>query len=170
MENLFFFLATSLAFRLSTTRQCKQRLIGNTGCSALLYAQPHELNPVKTASGDDLYFYEYRNKAVTYGIILINGTEDRDLLIATEMLSHYIDKLQTPLFVKHSIGASRETDYYGTEQSILHDFWQDDEGQDWQVKGYTNGQQMAVLYVKNIAEADSDSIDEYLDSFHFLEG
>jgi hypothetical protein len=47
------------------------------------------------------------------------------------------------------------------------DYWQDADGIDWKAKGWTNGQTLAVLYVKNINEVPVERQDFFLDSFEF---
>ena len=47
------------------------------------------------------------------------------------------------------------------------EYWQDDEGNDWKVKGWTNGRFMALLYVKNFTEESIKEVDEFLNSFRF---
>jgi hypothetical protein len=47
------------------------------------------------------------------------------------------------------------------------DYWQDEEGLDWKVKGYTDGRIIAVLYVKNINDISVEKQDKFLDSFCF---
>ena len=167
MENLLFFLATSLAMRINTQRKLQQQYIGTTGCSALLYAQQDDLNKVKTASGDDLYFHEHKSKGVSYGMILVEMQDDHDLVIATEMLISYIDKLRSPLSIMHRVGITKDIDWNTTESSTILDYWQDKKGADWKIKGYTNGRQLAVLYVRNIGQVDVKKQDQFLDSFHF---
>jgi hypothetical protein len=45
------------------------------------------------------------------------------------------------------------------------DYWQDEDEMDWKVKGYTDGQIIAVLYVKNINQSTVEQQDLFLDSF-----
>jgi hypothetical protein len=48
----------------------------------------------------------------------------------------------------------------------LTDYWQDSQGVDYKVKGYTNGRVLAILFVRNISQLDVSLQDQYLDSFH----
>lgn len=167
MENLLFFLATSFVLRLSTSRKFKNYFIGDTGCSALLFANEEEFERSVTASGDALYFHEFAERTVSYGIICIQLKESSSLKEATEMLVTYLNKLRTPFGVLHHAGIQRDTDWNSSQSKTMMDYWQDGYGRDWKVKGYTNGRVLAVLYVKDIANVEVTKHDLFLDSFHF---
>lgn len=168
MENLFIFLATSFAIRrLSAPRKFKNCRIGDTGCSALLFAGDEGLNTTQTRNGDDLYFHEYTENKVTYGLICIRLNKSYELDAARELLSVYLRKLKAPFHVAHNTGISADEDWNQDHSASLLDYWQDKRRLDWKVKGYTDGRHMAVLYVKNIGHTDVNKQDLFLDSFHF---
>lgn len=166
MENLILLLATSFFFRLSSNRTIKNHLIGNTGCSALL-ASDDELEPSTTASGDQLYFHEFREKKVTYGMICVKMNQEYSYAEAEVMLRTYIDQLRGPFYILHNTGIHNDADWNSESSKTIVDYWQDCYKKDWKVKGYTNGKVLAVLYVKNIGHADVTKQDHFLDSFHF---
>ena len=168
MENLFIFLATSFALRrLSGPRKIRNCFIGNTGCSALVFAGDNDFNYTVTRTGDDLFFHEYREKKVSFGIICIRLNKEYNLQSAEELLKIYINKLRKPFHIKHNTGLIKDDDWNQVSSSTLTDYWQDQKRMDWKVKGYTNGNYMAVLYVKNIGHTDVNKQDLFLDSFHF---
>ncbi|MBO9684576.1 MAG: hypothetical protein J7502_18230 [Flavisolibacter sp.] len=166
MENLILFLATSLVFRFSSSKKIKLQFIGNTGCSALLSSN-NNLDSTVTQSGDQLYFHEFKDRNVTYGMICIDMNEQYSLAEAEEMLRSYIDKLRGPLYILHNTGIHEDADWNSETSKTIVDYWQDYSKKDWKVKGYTNGKTLAVLYVKNIGNADVRKQDFFLDSFHF---
>ena len=166
MENLILFLATSLVIRFSSSKKIKLQFIGNTGCSALV-SSDNKLESTLTQCGDQLYFYEFKDKNVTYGMICVDMNEQYSLTEAGEMLRSYIDKLRGPLYILHNTGIHEDTDWNSETSTTIVDYWQDCNKKDWKVKGYTNGKTLAVLYVKNIGHADVKSQDFFLDSFHF---
>lgn len=165
MENLILFLATSFLFRLSTSQKVKNQLIGTTGCSALLASE--ELDISTTESGDKLYFHEFKERKVSYGIICVQMNEEYNLEQASEMLRTYIEKLRGPLYILHNTGIQEDADWNSKNSRSIVDYWQDGEKKDWKVKGYTNGKILAVLYVKNISHVAVSKQDFFLDSFHF---
>ena len=166
MENLILFLATSLVFRLSSSKRLKNQLIGNTGCSALLAADT-ELECSPTQSGDRLFVHEFKESNVTYGMICVEMNSDHSLEEAETMLRSYIDQLRGPFYILHNTGILEESDWNTEASRTIADYWQDSHKKDWKVKGYTNGKVLAVLYVKNIGNVDVRKQDLFLDSFHF---
>jgi hypothetical protein len=166
MENLFFLLATSFASRFITPRKFKVQVIGNTGCSALLFSDSG-LECTKTESGDQFYFYESVQKDVTYGMICIHLQEDYSMPDAVEMLNSYITKLKGPFYILHTTGLRQIADWNSATTTVFTDYWQDSNQEDWKIKGYTNGKVLAILYVKNIGHAATEKHELFLDSFHF---
>ena len=165
MENLLLFLATSFIFRLSSSQKVKNQIIGTTGCSALLASE--ELDISKTESGDKLYFHEFREKRVSYGMICVEMNEEYNLDESIEMLRAYVEKLRGPLYILHNTGIQEDSDWNSDQSRTIVDYWQDCDKKDWKVKGYTNGKILAVLYVKNISHVEVGRQDLFLDSFHF---
>ncbi|HWJ92337.1 MAG TPA: hypothetical protein VNR87_14575 [Flavisolibacter sp.] len=166
MENLIFLLATSFALRLSSSKKFKNFFIGDTGCSALLLSSS-DVQRTKTVSGDHLYFSEFNESKVGYGLICIHLKQECDLNEASEMLHSYMEKLRGPFYVLHNTGIQKDVDWNTDCSKTLVDYWQDADKQDWKVKGYTDGRFMAVLYVKNISQVEVRKQDLFLDSFHF---
>ncbi len=167
MENLFFLLATSLAIRLSYTKKLRNYKIADTGCSALLFSGKRRFKQTKTDSGDNLYFNEFCQKAITYGVICIQMKEWYDLDKALKMLGGYINKLKGPFYILHQTGLQKDVDWNTISSRTLVNYWQDGDKTDWKIKGYTNGKFIAILYVKNITQLDVGQQDLFLDSFHF---
>ena len=141
-------------------------MIGNTGCSALLTTDSM-LDSTPTQSGDHLYFHEFKENNVSYGIICVQMNTDHSLAEAEAMLREYIDKLKAPLHILHNTGIHDEADWNTETSRTVADYWQDRHKKDWKVKGYTNGKVLSVLYVKNIGNVDVKKQDFFLDSFHF---
>ena len=166
MENLLLFLATSLVIRFSSSKRIKLQFIGNTGCSALLSSN-NKLDCTLTESGDQLFFHEFTDKTVTYGMICIKMNQEYSLAEAEEMLGAYIEKLRGPFYILHNTGIDDDADWNSETSKTIVDYWQDSNKKDWKVKGYTDGKRLSVLYVKNIGNVDVKKQDLFLDSFHF---
>lgn len=166
MENLILFLATSFVIRFSSSQRIKLQTIGNTGCSALL-SSAGSLDSTLTQSGDRLYFHEFKDTGVTYGLICVHMQDEYKLADAEQMLKSYIEKLRGPFYILHNTGLHDDADWNSETTSTIVDYWQDCSKKDWKVKGYTDGKTLAVLYVKNIGHVDVKKQDLFLDSFHF---
>ncbi len=167
MENLLFLLATSIVLRNTYPRRFKNYFIGNTGCSALMFSGKRKFDYTETETGDEIYFNEFNDKNITYGIICIRLQDEFELEDSAAMLRAYVNKLKGPFFILHSTGLQKEADWNSAITYSAIDYWQDGDGQDWKVKGYTDGRFMSILYVKNISEVDVARQDLFLDSFHF---
>ena len=166
MENLILFLATSFVIRFSSSKRTKLQYIGNTGCWALLCSD-NKLDFNLTQTGDRLYFQEFKDKGVTYGMICVQMNDQYELYEAEEMLRSYVEKLKGPLYILHNTGIHDAADWNSEATRTVVDYWQDCSKKDWKVKGYTDGRTLAVLYVKNIGHVDVKKQDLFLDSFHF---
>ena len=166
MENLILFIATSLVIRFSSSKRIKLQFIGDTGCSALV-SSDNRIDSTLTQAGDRLYFHEFRDRNVIYGIICVQMNHEYSLTEAEEMLRSYIDKLRGPFYILHNTGIHDDADWNSETSKTVVDYWQDSHKKDWKVKGYTDGKTLAVLYVKNIGNVDVKKQDLFLDSFHF---
>jgi hypothetical protein len=167
MENLIFLLMTSFAVRLSPAKKLKNYKIGDTGCTALLFPGNHGFDRTTTTTGDLMYFHESRKDDATYGIICIQLLEKYGKEEASHMLSSYIGKLKEPFSILHQTGIQDDMDWNTDDSITFVDYWQDQDQKDWKVKGYTNGEVMAILYVQNISHVAASQLDHFLDSFHF---
>lgn len=165
MENLLLFLATTFVLRLSSTRKFKKEFIEETGFSVMQLSPYPEYSTSKTSCGDELYFNESIEDETTYGIICIHLNKPYDIGTAETLLTHYINKLKKPFHIRHNVGIQSDFDWNHESTKAVCDYWQDAKGKDWKIKGYTNGEIMAILYVKNIAEISVAKQDLFLDSF-----
>ncbi len=94
MENLFLFLATSLVLR-ATTPGFKRYIIC-PGCSTLLNSGARTLHVRHTKDGDRLFFNEYAEDGVIYGMICIEMKEVYALEQAENILVHYMNRVRKP--------------------------------------------------------------------------
>lgn len=169
MENLIMFLATTIVLRISSSSRAtmKKFLIGDTGCSVYTFSGENDFDTTMTLTGDRMYLHDYTENGVTYGVICIHMKEQYAVDEAEELLKKYMGKLKGSLFVLHDTGIMDAHDYNSISTISLENYWQDVEGIDWKVKGYTNGKVLSVLYVKNISQAEIKKQEFFLDSFHF---
>jgi hypothetical protein len=166
MENLILLLTASLVLYKSS-KKYKKILIGDTPCS-VHFSPEASFDHTKSEDGDDLYFSEHVEKGITYGILCAQLVETLPLEEAEDVTTAYLGRLRKPFYALHSTGITPCPVYKGTSAIIrLEDYWQDQDGCDWKVKAYTDGATIAVLYVKNIAEGETEKHDAFLNSFSF---
>jgi hypothetical protein len=81
------------------------------------------------------------------------------------ILVQYINRVRRPFGIAYNISMNIEK---ANGIVTLSDYWQDEEGTDWKIKGYTNGKIIALLYVRNISNAPVKEHDDFLNGFRFL--
>jgi len=162
MENLFMFLATSLVLRVTTPRF--KRFIVSPGCSALLNSGNKTLHLRHTKDGDKLIFNSYSADGVRYGLICVQLRQSCGMDKAEKILVNFINRVRKPLHIRYNTAMDVEDN--GSFISIT-DYWQDEAGLDWKIKGYTNGKTLALLYVRNINDTAVKSHDAFLNGFRF---
>lgn len=166
MENLLFLIAT-LAIRISS-KTLKRRTIGNTGCSVLLDAHA-AITYTESDNGEHLYMGSFNLESVTYGFVLMDLQNKLDNPAEAEyLLGDLVMDLKKASDIQHSYGLERGV-YHPVTKSVsgVIDHWQDRDGIDWKIKGWTNGNCMAVTYVKNINCISVKKQDFFLDCIRF---
>ncbi|HEX2609136.1 MAG TPA: hypothetical protein VHK91_17265 [Flavisolibacter sp.] len=167
MENLIFLLTASLVYYKSA-RKSRKVFIGNTNCSFSFSAGPLEFDITENEQGDTLYLAESQERNVSYGILCADLHEKWSLEEGKAILLNYMERLQKPFQALYNTGISDCTHWHQqTDSCTVMDYWQDQYQQDWKLKGYTNGKIIALLYVKNIGDAEASRHDHFLDSFCF---
>ena len=162
MENLFVFLATSLALRIASPRF--RRYTFFPGCSALLNSGSRTLHIRQTKDGDKLFFNEHQENGITYGLVCAQMREEHNLEDAEQILVNFINRSRKPL--KIFCNAAMEVEESNGLLTIT-DYWQDKTGTDWKVKGFTNGRIVSLLYVKNVTATTVKTHDTFLNGFRF---
>ena len=163
MENFFLLLASGLAFRIPK-QKFKRYLLGATGCSTYLVSGNSTVHFKHTKDGDRVYFYDQCVDGITYGFISVQMKEVFTLQQAENILVQYINRVRKPFHIAVNISMEIEKK---DNLITINDYWQDEQGTDWKIKGYTNGKTIAVLYVKNITDCLVDEQDTFLNGFKF---
>ena len=168
MQNLIFLLTTSLVFSYAT-RTFRRRFISNTGCSLKMPGETFRLDKTFSDTGEAVYMGDQAKGKATYGFILAKlNDKSADIKDAEHLLYDFLEGLLQPLSIEYTTGLSTgHRNKYCKNATGMIDYWQDDLGSDWKVKGWTNGSYMAVLYVKNFTEENILEVDEFLNGFRF---
>lgn len=162
MENLFLFLATSIVLRITNPRF--KRYMICPGCSTLLNSGSKTIQVRYTKDGDKLFFNEYSEDGITYGMICVQMNDFHSLSQAEKILVQYINRVRKPLHIAYNLSMEIERDH---QLLTITDYWQDEAGLDWKIKGYTNGKILTLLYVKNIADTTIKNHDVFLNGVRF---
>ena len=164
MENLIFLLTASLVLYKSAKKPKKIR-IGDTHCS-VLFSPDAVFDYTKSEDGDELYFGEYTDKKVTYGVLCARISQKLPLEEAQEVMNSYLERLHVPFNALYNTGIDL-CQNSAQEASCIQmvDYWQEEDQVAWKVKGFSDGEIIAVLYVKNICKSTVEQQDAFFDSF-----
>lgn len=161
---VIFLLITGISF----SQTLKKYPVGQSGCSYYNYCEASFKTSVSQDSST-IYNGECVAGEVAYGVIcvkLLNPIPENQL--AEEMLIAYLD------YLKQSFGINKATGY-GKGHRLANDentrgvldYWQDQENNNWKVKGWTNGKLIAVLYAYSPKQLPEPKINVFLDGFRF---
>ena len=160
MENLLLLLTASLVW-IKSSRKFKRFFLGTRG-SSLEFATGVEFEHT-IHEGDELYFAEYQEKLITYGVLVAHLQQELCQEDARTVLSNYLNRLRKPFKAPHNTGI---VDYSASTINLV-DYWQDEDSADWKLKAYSDGKTMAILYIKNITDLEVEKQDAFLNSFRF---
>ena len=169
MESIILLLATRLAYKLSYTQGFQTYMIGGSGCTINLLANPGAFRKNITKRGDTMYRGECKVKDSSFGFITIELKNPyRTGLEAEAVLARFMQNITPTFFIRHTAGL-----HFGYDQASnidvcgISDYWQDFYDRDWKVKGWTNGKILSLLYVSNIGNLSTEQQEGFLDSFRF---
>jgi hypothetical protein len=166
MENLVFLLTASLVLYQSSKKP-RRMFIGDTNCS-VVFSPEAEFDFTTSKDGDQMYFAEHTEKNIAYGVLCAQVNSPLPVEEAQAVMVSFLNRLQKPFNALYSTGVDLCQSWSLEKDQIkMVDYWQDEDGLDWKVKGYTDGRIIAVLYVKNINEISVEKQDKFLDSFCF---
>ncbi len=169
MKNLLQMIASSLGYGVQHKTPFRHARIGSS-CSLYLPIEAGDLTCTATATPDAMHFGETMDAGgVTYGFITIClNAPVPEGAAAQALLSHFMRALHPSFGIVHTTGEEGNLPHVSCWNTRgLVDYWQDADGVDWKVKGWTNGSGVAVLYVRNINKAEACTADIFLDSILF---
>jgi hypothetical protein len=167
MENLILLLATAFLFR-REERTPKVIALSSCGRTATLPVSPVTRH-CKDEKGNTVYVGQAKEGAVVYGFATVElsqilyarkEAEQALFLFMEDMLPSFNIAYTAGLI--HGYNHPHSAAVWG-----MTEYWQDLEGTDWKVKGWTDGRVMTVLYVKGIGYSSIDQQEAYLNSFQF---
>ncbi len=146
--------------------------IGSSGCSAYLPAGMPEFEQSKSEDDADVYTSEIALDSFVFGCIAVKfatpftdskSAELEDLLIA------YMDYLQGAFEITDAVGYGRghTLEAYPDARGVL-DYWEDDEGNQFAVMGWIDGNALGFLYIGGGREYPLFTVQEmYLKGWRF---
>ncbi|MBS1656272.1 MAG: hypothetical protein JSU05_15575 [Bacteroidetes bacterium] len=145
----FFILLTLITSQVLFGQTLKKYSIGNTGCSVYFTCNPGEFQQSYSEDSSAVYTAECISDSLHYGLICVQLKEKVSSGDDAEnLLTSYLDYLKSTLEIQKSAGYGKGATLAGSPQARgVVDYWEDKEGAQWKIKGWTDGAIIAVLYV-----------------------
>lgn len=144
--------------------------IGNTGCA---FYSPGEMSIESAYSQDSSIVYSGENYADSFHYFIIM-VEIKDPIpdsipLQESLLINYLDYLKSSFSITESAGYGRGHTLPGYDKAIgILDYWQDEFGDSWSVKGWTDGRILAILGIYGASPFPNISQETfYLNGFRF---
>jgi hypothetical protein len=143
----------------------KKYLIGASGCSAYFLCDPGSFKVEKSDDGSNVYKGECSDGDCSYGIICVTLKDKiSDLEVAETVLISYMDYLKEQLKIKKFMGYGKghHLKEKETNRGVM-DYWEDEAGDSWKVKGWTDGAHIVVMYAYASKELPETKVNLFLD-------
>jgi hypothetical protein len=142
--------------------------IGKTGCSYQNYCNT-PFTVEQSADSSRIHRAECEHDGITYGIICVQLKNPvADLTMAEDLMVAYIDFLKKNFTITEVAGYSRGYRLQDSDSTRgIADRWTDSEGDQWLIRGWTNGKQLGVLYLYSQEAVQPAKAEEYFNGFRF---
>ena len=164
---IFLILSTA---SLVQAQSLKKYDIGSSGCKAYFFCNPGEFEITYSEDSSKVYTGECKSDSLSWGVICVAlkepiaaGSE------AEDMLASYLDYLKTAFNITSAAGYGKGhvMNNYADARGMI-DYWKDKDGDEWKIKGWTDGKFIAVLYVYAKGKLDeTNKVNIFLDGFRF---
>ena len=169
--SLLFCFVAAFTSVLAQNTTLKNYEIDNTGYSALFPANPGKAEVSLSNNELKQYTMEVTSNGNRYGlqlIILEDNFLNSDKETLENLLVSYMQLLKLSYDVTSGIGYIKEQKHkINTDATGILDFWEDERGAQWAVKGWVDKHTLAVLYVHTRSAADMVVPYGFLDGFTF---
>lgn len=169
MSNLFTALASALLGRFSAKNEEPRRFRCCSGGATLQFYKAPFVHQSYDEAGNEVFTGQSLEGRATYGFVtcrLARPLSDR--LLAEQRLFLFMESLHPHYGIECTTGLDHGFDHPRYADAVgMSEYWQDSDGKDWKVVGWTDGTLLAVLYVRNISITDFRRQDAFFESFRF---
>ncbi|HEX4877671.1 MAG TPA: hypothetical protein VFV31_13435 [Chitinophagaceae bacterium] len=164
MRKILPFFIALFTCSISFAQTMKKYPAGQSGCTYYSYCEA----PFKVSMSQDssiIYNGECVSGEVSYGIICVKLLRSiGEMQLAEDMLIAYMDYLKQSFGITKAAGYGKGHHLNSNEltRGVL-DYWQDQENNNWKVKGWTDGNYIAVLYAYSPKSLTESKINLFLD-------
>ncbi len=143
----------------------KKYPVSNSGCSAYFFCNPGTFQLEKSPDSSDVYTGECKNDDVSYGVICVKIKDKiTDMTASETVLESYLDYLKTSMNVVSAAGYGKGHKLKNREDTRgMIDYWKDKDGENWKIKGWTDGKYIVVMYVYSKKEVPETKANVFLD-------
>ncbi len=133
-------------------KQAAKVAISGTGCTVEVFCFPGRFDAYELEDGATVYADDCVKDGITWGIYLVKLVAPVNNLDAAEdTVITYLD------FMKLDNGTTRG----------VYDKWEDVDKEKWEVKAWTNGKFIGVLYVHSAKELPEKKVELFLEGLRF---
>ncbi|MDB5196408.1 MAG: hypothetical protein JWP88_779 [Flaviaesturariibacter sp.] len=167
MENLILLLASAFLFR-RTEHVPKRIAVTSCGCTAELPSTPLT-QKLEDEKGNTVFIGHAKEDSCTYGFATVELEHViYDRAQAEQALFLFMEDMHPSFDIEYTTGLLHGYSHPHSDAVWgMTDYWQDADGIDWKVKGWTDGRILTVLYVKGIGSMSLAKQDSFLNSFQF---
>lgn len=153
------------------THEFKNYYINHTGYAVLFPADPGTAEVSLSEDELEVYSAEVDFGGDRYGLVMVlleDNFLNSDTGILQSLLTSYMDLLKLSYDVTSGIGYQTGQKHPQNKKATgILDFWEDETGAQWAVKGWIDNDVLAVLYVHSTTPQDMRVPYEFLDGFRF---
>ena len=163
---ILFFVFAALC---SNSQGLKKYPIGNSGCSLYMFCDPGKFDMSYSEDSSKVYTGACQYKNFVYGIICVQLKEIVSAKDEGEgLLESYLDFLKQQFSIKETTGYGKGMHLNNRENITgIIDYWRGENKNHWSVQGWTDGNILAVLYVKGNEQPDFNKQKLFFNGFRF---
>lgn len=161
-----------MSIQASAQSRLKKLPIGNSGCAAYFYCNPGEADLSYSPDSSQVYTMSCNDSSLNYGLICIRFNASMlPLSEPVELMTQYMEFLKTSFEVTQAAGFGKGHTLAGQDGvSGVIDYWTTKDGNEIQVKSWTDGKGIGFMYVKGSSRDLSNNyskVQVYFNGFRF---
>jgi hypothetical protein len=167
MKTTLCWITALLLASLVHAQSLKKYPISNSGCFAYMYCDPGKFDLDYSEDSSKVFTSQCDKEGVTYGVICIKLLNPiPDPANAEEVMISYVDYLKADFHIKSAVGYGKGHRLNNNENTRgILDYWEDNDGNHWKMKAWTDGKFIGVLFGYSKKELPETKVDVFLNSF-----
>ncbi|TCZ68076.1 hypothetical protein [Flaviaesturariibacter aridisoli] len=169
MSNLFTALTSALFGRFAPQNDTPRRFRCSSNGATLQFYKAPFVHQSYDAEGNELFTGQSIDGKATYGFVTCRlACPLSDRMLAEQRLFLFMEHLHPHYGIECTTGLDTGLEHRACRDAVgMSEYWQDADGKDWKVMGWTDGTLVTVLYIRNISITDFRRQDAFFESFRF---